>query len=381
MRCKRCIMPEEYPGITFNSEGVCSYCTQYDPNMDKNRVDLLGKDKLIERIRSVEKRGEYDCVIPLSGGKDSTYVLYYAVKELGLKPVAVTYEFGFRTQMAVENVQNACEALDVPCVTEQANRGIQDRLLRQSLRISKTVGSFVLTCMNCGTLIRAIPIKVAKQRGIPFVLFGDSVRESVRLAKMRSVLKTAKYEDIRSNRPLTIMIEKVTKLKEANMTPFKFMRIFPRLVCYRLLGSYQILSLGVPFKNAIFPNTGSVVPKKGPQMIHFYDYVDWDPVEGVAVLERELGWKHPPDRIGRFDCSLNCFGGYRALQKGGISANGIISCNLIREGLMSREEALEKEQLEMHTVVEKCQSVINELGLNDFIVPNFRDETQDGRVL
>lgn len=376
MRCKRCIMPEEYPGITFNSESVCSYCTQYDTNMDENKVDLLGKDKLIERIRSAQKKGEYDCVIPLSGGKDSTYVLYYAVKELGLKPVAVTYKSGFQTQIGVENVQNACDALNVPCVIEEANRNIQDRLLRESLRISKTIGSFVLICMSCGTLIKAIPIKVAKQRGIPFVLFGDSARESVRLAKMRSKLKTAKYEDIRSNRPLTIAIEKVAKLRAANMTPFKFMRIFPRLVCYRLLGSYQLLSLGVPFKNAIFPNLGSVSPKKGPQMIHFYDYVDWDPVEGIAVLERELGWKHPPDRKSRFDCRLNCFGGYGALQKGGISANGMISCNLIREGLMSREEALEKEQLEMHTVVEKCQSVINELGLNDFVLPNLKNGGQ-----
>jgi len=227
--------------------------------------------------------------------------------------------------------------------------------------------------MNCGTLIKAIPIKVAKQRGIPFVLFGDSARESVQLVKMRSKWGTAKYEDVRSNRLITTLIEKVAKLRGANMTPFKFMRIFPRLVRYRLLGSYQLLSLGVPFKNAIFPNVGSVSPKKGPQMIHFYDYVDWDPVEGIAVLQRELGWKHPSDRKSRFDCRLNCFGGYGALQKDGISANGIISCNLIREGLMSRKEALEKEQLEMHTVVEKCQSVINEMGLNDFILSNLKN--------
>lgn len=369
MRCKRCIMPEEYPGITFNTEGVCSYCTQFDPNMDKNKVVLLGKDKLIERIRSAEKKGEYDCVIPVSGGKDSTYVLYYAVKELGLKPIAVTYKSAWRTQIADENVQNVCDALNVPCVIKEANKNIQDRLLRESLRISKTIGSFVLTCMSCGTLIKAIPIKVAKQRGIPFVLFGDSFRESVRFMKLRSQRKYIVYEEMRSNSLLTVLIDKVAKIKGANMTPFKFMRIFPRLIRYRLLGSYQLLSLGVPFKNSIFPNLGSVSPKKGPQMIHFYDYVDWDPVEGIAILQRELGWKHPPDKKSRFDCRLSCFAGYGNLKKGGISANGIISCNLIREGLMSREEALEREQSEMNTVVEKCQSVINELGLNDFVLP------------
>ena len=372
MRCKRCIMPEEYPGITFDSNGVCNYCTQYDPNTGDNKVDLLGKDKLIERIRSVKKKGEYDCVIPVSGGKDSTYVLYYAVKELGLKPLVVTYMSGFRTEIGDENVRNACDALNVSCVFEEANRKIQDKLLRESLWISKRLGSFVMICMSCGTLIKTIPIKIAKQRRIPFVLFGDSARESVRLAKMRSKMKTAKYEDIRSNKPLTVAIEKMAKLKATNMTLFKFMRIFPRLVRYRLLATYQLLSLGIPFKNAIFPNVGSVSPKKGPQLIHFYDYVDWDPVKDIAILERELGWKHPPDKKSRFDCRLNCFGGYGHLKKGGISANGMISCNFIREGLMSREEALEREQLEMQTVVEKCQTVINELGLKDFVLPKLK---------
>lgn len=376
MRCKRCIMPEEHPGITFDSEGLCSYCTQYDSNMDKNRVDLLGKDRLRDLVRSVEKKGKYDCVVPLSGGKDSVYVLYYAVKELGLKPLAVRYDSGFQTQIAVENVQNACDALDVPCVTEEANRSIQDRLLRRSLRISKTVGSFVLTCMNCDTLIRAIPIKVAKQRGIPFVLFGDSARELVQLTKRRSMLGTAKYEDIRSNRPLTVLSEKVAKLRAVNMTLFKFLRIFPRLVRYRLLGSCQLLSLGIPLRYAIFPNLGSGTSKKGPKMIHFYDYVDWDPVGDLVILERDLGWKHPPGRISRFDCSLSCLGSHAALQRGGITGNGIISCNLIREGLMSREEALEKEQLAIHTAVEGCHKLVNELGLNDFVLPNLKSGRQ-----
>ena len=376
MRCKRCIMPEEYPGITFDSEGVCSHCTQYDPNMDKNRVDLLGKDRLGDLIRSVEKKGKYDCAVPLSGGKDSVYVLYYAVKELGLKPIAVTYNSGFQTEIAMENVHNACDALNVPCVVVDANRRIQDRLLRQSLQISKAIGSFVMTCMSCDTLIKAIPVKVAEQRGIPFVLFGDSVRESVRLMKLRSESESVDYEDMRSNSLITRVVEIRSKLKGVNMTPLKFMRIFPRLVCYRLLTLYQLLSLGVPFRYALFPNLGAGTSKKGPKMIHFYDYVDWDPVGDLVILERDLGWKHPPGRISRFDCSLSCLGNHAALQKGGITGNGIISCNLIREGLMRREEAFEKEQLAIHTAAEGCHKIVNEFGLNDFVLPNLNSGRQ-----
>ena len=84
-RCKRCIMPAEYPGITFDSGGVCNHCVQSNADIGKNKADQLGRDELIELVRSAGRNGQYDCVIPLSGGKDSTYVLYHAVKELGLE--------------------------------------------------------------------------------------------------------------------------------------------------------------------------------------------------------------------------------------------------------------------------------------------------------
>jgi len=81
--CSKCILPDTYRDISFNSEGVCNYCVDYRP-VDRN----LGKEALLNLLRSRTKTGPYDCVVPLSGGKDSTFVLYYIVRELGLKPIA-----------------------------------------------------------------------------------------------------------------------------------------------------------------------------------------------------------------------------------------------------------------------------------------------------
>jgi hypothetical protein len=81
--CKECIMPESYPGVSFDHEGICNLCTDYKPQR------CLGEGKLVELIASSEKKGEYDSVVPLSGGKDSTYILYHAVKKLKLKCIAV----------------------------------------------------------------------------------------------------------------------------------------------------------------------------------------------------------------------------------------------------------------------------------------------------
>jgi len=209
---------------------------------------------------------------------------------------------------------------------------------------------------------------VAKQRKIPYILFGDSIRESVRLIKLKSKIENADYKKVRDNNFIVGIVERFAKLKEVRMTPFKFLHILPRLIRYRVLTMYQLLSLGVPLKQAVFPNIGIELRENDPQMIHFFDYIDWDPVEGINVLTKELKWKHPPDRKSRFDCCLNCFGSYDALRKGGISGNGIIACNLIREGLLSREEALKVEQICMDTVEQQCRDVINKLGLSNIVI-------------
>ena len=365
-RCKRCILPETFPGISFDDKGICNYCNQAKSDNTNEKTDLLGKEKLLEIIKSAKKESEYDCVVPLSGGKDSVYVLYYAVKELGLKPVAVTYSSGYQTQMALDNIQNACKTLNVPCVIDKANKKIQDKLLKDSLIISKILGSFVLTCLSCGTLIKAIPIKVAKQKKIPFILFGDSVRESVRLMKLKQKMGDANYKNVRADSFKVRITERLAKLKEVNMTPLKFVRILPRLLHYRILTTYQLLLLGLPFKLAINPKLGIKLKKDDPQMLHFYDYVDWDPVKDLSILENELSWKHPPDRKSRFDCVLNCFGSYDALRKSGVSGNGIIASNLIREGLLSREEALKAEKLCRETAEKDCGDIIKKLGIDDY---------------
>ena len=371
-RCNRCIMPEKYPGIRFNSEGICSYCTSSDKTNEATKTDVFDKDKLITLIGSGKSRGDYDCVVPVSGGKDSIYVLYYAVRHLNLRPLAVSYSSGFQTQMALENINNACKALNVTCIIEKADKNVQDKLFRESLRISKTIGSYVRTCLNCSTLIKAIPMKVAKEKKIPFILWGDSIRESVRLVKMMSKKETTRYEDIRSRSLITMISEKISRLREVNMTPYKLICIFPRLVRYRFLSFSQMLSLGVPYKNILFPNKEFASPKNGPQIIHFFDYIDWDPVKDLTILEKELGWKHPPDRTSRFDCCLYCFANHGTFQTDGITADGIIACNLIREGLLSREDALKTEQQRAQIIEKECRDVINMCGLEDVILPLVR---------
>jgi len=112
-RCTKCILPETYPGIEFDEDGVCNECLSSDHH---EKDQALGRDQLVERIPSLARGERFDRVIPLSGGKDSTYILYYVVRDLGLGPVAVSCDAGYQAPVAKENVRNACRILSVPIV-------------------------------------------------------------------------------------------------------------------------------------------------------------------------------------------------------------------------------------------------------------------------
>ena len=104
------------PDIKFNNEGICNYCLKYDLNIKKY---VYGNEKggkrlrnLIKEIKLRGKHKEYDCVIGVSGGVDSTYVAYL-VKKLGLNPIAVHLDNGWNSEIAVRNIHNSLSKLDI----------------------------------------------------------------------------------------------------------------------------------------------------------------------------------------------------------------------------------------------------------------------------
>ena len=94
-RCKRCILPRSSPGLTFDESGVCSMCQAYErrwSNLDYKKSEEYVTN-IFEAARS--KNNKYDCVIGLSGGKDSSYALYLCIQKYKLKPLCVTFDNGF----------------------------------------------------------------------------------------------------------------------------------------------------------------------------------------------------------------------------------------------------------------------------------------------
>jgi len=118
--CNRCVMDTTDPDIRFDENGICTHCQQYDESVKRFVYDgKEGKEKLNYIVNEIKKSGkgkEYDCIIGVSGGVDSSFVAY-KVKELGLRPLAVHLDNGWDSELAVKNIELLLRELDIDLYT------------------------------------------------------------------------------------------------------------------------------------------------------------------------------------------------------------------------------------------------------------------------
>lgn len=124
-RCTRCVMDTTDSKITFDDNGVCDHCRNFDKNIapywkpNENRMEEL--QKLAEKIRKAGKNSEYDCILGLSGGADSSYLAYIAKEVMHLRPLAFVVDTGWNLNVAVENIEKIVKGLDLDMYTEVVN--------------------------------------------------------------------------------------------------------------------------------------------------------------------------------------------------------------------------------------------------------------------
>ena len=112
--CSNCVMDESDSRITFDSDGVCDHCRDFRLNTVRSwKPTSEGRDELDLIVKKIKKDGEgrdFDCVMGMSGGADSSYLLHLAVKELGLRPLVFHVDCGWNSR-AVNNIQRMVDAL------------------------------------------------------------------------------------------------------------------------------------------------------------------------------------------------------------------------------------------------------------------------------
>lgn len=168
-RCTRCLLPETHETIIFDDQGVCNVCLNQNV---KRAIDWESKKRdFIELIDQYRGKYEYDCIVPFSGGKDSTFTLWALVKEFNLKPLVVSFDHGFMRPGVLANRDRTMKILGVDHMNFKPNWKLVQLLMRESLRRK---GDF---CWHCHTGIFAYPMHVAVKHEIPLIIWGEPSAE------------------------------------------------------------------------------------------------------------------------------------------------------------------------------------------------------------
>ena len=120
--CVRCVMDDTDPGISFDANGLCDYCRNFDntilPNWNNTEGNETSLTSLSKKIKKSAKNREFDCIIGLSGGLDSSYAAHVVVKKMGLKPLLLHVDAGWNTEVAVSNIEKVVDGLSADLYTE-----------------------------------------------------------------------------------------------------------------------------------------------------------------------------------------------------------------------------------------------------------------------
>jgi N-acetyl sugar amidotransferase len=169
-RCLRCGLPETYETIEFDPSGVCNICRS--AAFKQTQIDWAVRKKLLDEIVG-RYRGkyDYDCIVPFSGGKDSTFQLYYLCKEYRLKPLVVRFNHGFQRATVKANAERTLRTLGVDFIEFTPNWQIVKRVMREAF-VRKT--DF---CWHCHCGIYSYPLRLAVKLNVPLVVWGEPISE------------------------------------------------------------------------------------------------------------------------------------------------------------------------------------------------------------
>lgn len=309
-RCTRCILPSTVEGIQFNEDGVCLACQSYDQKKDIDwnaRYETLGK--LLNYYKSLGN--DYDCIVPISGGKDSTYQLHLVTQVFGMRALAVTYSHNWFSEIGKKNLENALEKFNVDHIMFTPNRSLVNRLARESLF---QIGD---PCWHCHAGVGAFPLQVAVMYRIPLLIWGESIAES-------SGRATHKEPGPKYDREYFLKVS--GKVNEQTMAGDD--------IRLKELSQYRLPSLH---------------DMEGITGIHLGDYINWDVESQVEFIKAEYGWLEGDvegtyKRHKEVECRMGGAHYYTCFLKRGYGLATIHASEDIRAGRITRDEGLELAQ-------------------------------------
>ena len=176
LRCTRCTLSEKFPSISFDEDGICCYCQDPKGSCLSVSAHETVLQEVKQRIAAASER-EYDCLVLYSGGKDSSYSLYYIKHLLGLKPLALTIDNGFVANSVFPNMKALTTALGVDHIIAKPSHALMHSLYQRSIMQTDNSDSIkyaTSACGSCISIVLATGAQEAMKRKIPFLMGGWS---------------------------------------------------------------------------------------------------------------------------------------------------------------------------------------------------------------
>jgi N-acetyl sugar amidotransferase len=312
------MLPETHETIEFDQNGVCNICRQQE--FKKERIDWQAKQSEFESIfEQYRGRYSYDCIVPFSGGKDSTFTLWKLVVQYGLKCLVICFDHGFMRPKVLENRLRTFKQLGVSSLVFRPNWNAVKKVMLESL-LRK--GDF---CWHCHTGIFAYPMQMAVKLNVPLVIWGEPQAEYTAYYTYDQVeAGEEEVDEKRFNRYVNLGITAEDMLGMLNdpavdmrdLEPF----IYPSLRDLKRL-NYRSICLG--------------------------SYSPWDVKKQVELIKAELDWQEdlnagiPPQyAYEKVECQLQGIRDYLKQIKRGYSRTSHLTSIDIRNSRLSREEAV-----------------------------------------
>ena len=307
-------MLETQDMISFDAEGVCATCRQIE--FKQNKIDWNKRDEefrvLLDQYRG---KGEYDCIIPFSGGKDSTFTAYILVKKYNLRPLVVSFDHGFYRPGVIADREKTVKKLGIDFMVFKPDW----QTVKKTMRVSLERKGAIMWHSHCG--IYAYPMQIAVKHKIPLLIWGEPTSEYV---SYYSYEENEEVDEKRFQRLVNLginaedmvgMLDGSVSLRD--LSPY----MYPKLKDLKAL-QYRSICLG--------------------------NYVPWDTKKNSELIRNELGWKGAPVEgipyerywYEKVEDGFQGIEDYLKWIKRGMSRMTHLASIDIRNGRMTRDEAL-----------------------------------------
>lgn len=345
--CPRCGLASNVPGITFDDDGICSTCRAFDAVAPQAVSWFKTRDDLRAELASAKQRraGDYDVLLLLSGGKDSTYVLYQLVA-MGADVLALTLDNGFISEGAMDNVRRAAAHLGVDhefVTTDAMNEIFRDSLER-----------FSNVCNGCYKTIYTLAINRADELGIPAIVTGLSRGQFFETRLLPSLFEGNDFDPADVDAMVTEARKAYHRTDDAVQRHLDVSRFDDDTIFDRV------------------------------SFIDFYRYVDVELQELYRYLDEETTWSRPADTGRSTNCLINAAGIYVHRIEQGHHSYALPYSWDVKLGHKQRDEALEElddpmDDAEMAAITEMLAAVGYEPRAPEILTVWF--EGEPGRTL